>query len=208
MKVTLRLSDGRKMAFSKEELAVIVEKHFKTQEEDPKKQAIEAWSKSKQVKVFEVNPLTIDQTLFMHPRRNLDQEKTRQLILDAFEEIRNCPERAKAFKTYMPPKTWEYKKVSEIKKIASQIGDHNADWVEQALEWAQRISNGEPWENICNKYDTAHWYRLVVWKNKYSRLVGGSRAGYNNFTPSTVSVLDSLDDYTYDCVVPLVVFYD
>lgn len=207
MKVTLQLSDGRKMDFSEEELAEIVEKQLKAQE-DPKKQAIQTWCKKKEGEVFEVNPLTIDQKLFTQPRHNLNQEKTRQLILDAFEQIRKFPKRAKAFKTFVPPKTWEYKKVSEIKKIASQIGDHNADWVEQALEWAQRISNGEPWENVCNKYDTAKWYRLVIWKNKYSRLVGGSRKGYNNCAPSTVSVLDSLDDYTYDCVVPLVVFYD
>ena len=30
-----------------------------------------------------------------------------------------------------------------------------ADWVEQAFEWAQRISNGESWKTICNDADTA-----------------------------------------------------
>lgn len=48
-----------------------------------------------------------------------------------------------------------------------------ADWVEQALEWAQRIHNGETWESICNEPDTAKYYRLIIWKSGFAKIIGG-----------------------------------
>ena len=108
----------------------------------------------------------------------------------------------------MPEKTWRSKRVANLKKIANKLGDHCADWVEQALEWAQRIANGESWEDICNKRDTANWYRMVVWKENLLRLVGGS-CNSINFNPAFVggeSVYSFLS--SIDCTVPLVVAYD
>ena len=77
--------------------------------------------------------------------------------------------------------------------------------MEQALEWAQRICNGESWEAVCNDADTANWYRLVVWKNGYGRLVGGSR-NRNFYSPaSDVDNYDYNSNYWVDYTVPLVV---
>ena len=158
-------------------------------------------------KWFKVNPLAINQQLFKRKRSDYQQEQTRQLILKAFEEMKNNPKYAKPFKTMMPEKTWESKTVGELKELASKLGDHNADWVEQALEWAQRIANGESWEKICNRSDMANWYRLVVWKNGDTRLVGGSRKVDFYNSASGVSSFSYHGDVNVDYAVPLVVLY-
>lgn len=155
---------------------------------------------------FEVNPQTINQSLFKKERKDERQERTRKLILEAFAEVKSSPEKyGRKFKTMMPKKTWTSKTVAELKQLACEFGNHNADWVEQALEWAQRICNGESWEAVCNKADTANCYRLVVWKNGYARLVGGSR-NYNVLNPAS-DVFD-YDYGSFNCIydtVPLVV---
>ena len=109
------------------------------------------------------------------------------------------------FKTLMPEKTWRWKYVSELKKLATKLGNHEADWVEQAIEWAQRISNGETWEDICNNPDTANCYRLVKWKNGYYRLVGGSRKDYDDHPASDVDHDDYSSNIEIGITVPLVV---
>ena len=65
----------------------------------------------------------------------------------------------------IPKKTWDGgKTVAELEEYAKDLGGQMADWVEQALEWAQMISNGVSWENLKND-DTAKWYRVVKgWK--------------------------------------------
>ena len=122
--------------------------------------------------------------------------------------MKNYPEKfGRPFKTMMPEKTWSSRTVSELKKLACRLGGHNADWVEQALEWAQRIHNGESWEAVCNEPDTANWYRLVVWKNSFVRLIGGS-VEVNDASPA--SDVSSYNYYSYDesyIAVPLVVRY-
>ena len=160
-------------------------------------------------KWFRVNPLAIDQNLFKEKREDLMQDKTRKLILQAFKELKKHPERNKAFKTLIPEKTWEVETVGGLKKMASQLGDHIADWVEQALEWAQRIENGESWEALCNKADTANWYRLVVWKEGYPQCVGGLREDSDFSMPSVALDDDAYADYDFSFLaVPLVVAYD
>ena len=202
MKVTLQVN-GREITFSEEELTSILEKYYKITKLDN----IQIAQTPTEGKWFEVNPSAIDQNLFKEKRSDSKQEKTRLLISDAFEELKKHPERNKAFKTLVPEKTWDSKTVGELKKMASQWGDHIADWVEQALEWAQRIANGESWEAICNEADTANCYRLVVWKNGYARLVGGSRKSDNNFPASDVDNYDYYDvhNFSLDHAVPLVV---
>lgn len=155
---------------------------------------------------FEVKPRAINQNLFKSKRKDRNQELTRQLIVEAFAEMENNPTKyGNNFKTLMPQKTWSSKTVVELKKMACQLGDYNADWVEQALEWAQRIANGESWKTICNKKDTASCYRLVVWKNGYSRLVGGSVDNYNYDPATSVGSCNFYDfNYLYH-TVPLVV---
>ena len=204
MKITLPIH-GRERTFSEKELIAILEKYFSNE-------ATEQATTAKVAQVptedqwFEVNPQTINQSLFKKKRKDERQERTRKLILAAFAEVKSSPEKyGRKFKTMMPKKTWTYKTVAELKQLACEFGNHNADWVEQALEWAQRICNGESWEAVCNNADTANWYRLVVWKNGYARLVGGSRRGSNSYPASDVNFYDY---YSYGRIydtVPLVV---
>ena len=207
MKITLPIH-GRERTFSEKELIAILEKYFSNE-------ATEQATTAKVAQVptedqwFEVNPQTINQSLFKKNRKDERQERTRKLILGAFAEVKSSPEKyGRKFKTMMLKKTWTFKTVAELKQLACEFGNHNADWVEQALEWAQRICNGESWEAVCNNADTANWYRLVVWKNGYARLVGGSRHDDNYFPASD----DLSDDYfsfnSFDNTVPLVVLYE
>ena len=207
-KITLQLSNGREMSFSEQELIAIVEKHLSS--EDTKKATIaEVVKKPTEGEWFEVKPQAIDQKLFEKEREDKRQERTRQLILEAFVEMKNKPEKyGKNFKTMMPKKTWSSKTVTQLKEMASKMGDHNANWVEQALEWAQRIANGESWEDICNAKDTANWYRLVVWKDRYTRLVGGAVCGEYQVHASFVVMLGYFDICILDDAVPLVVLYE
>ena len=197
MKVTLQVN-GQEMTFSEQELIAIVREHLKTKTSS-ERPTEEKW--------FEVKPQSIDQGLFKKKRANGRQEATRQLILEAFAEVKANPEKYSGnFETMMPKKDWDREIVAELEKKASQLGDHIADWVEQALEWAQRITNGETWKSICNDPDTANWYRLVKWKDGYFRLVGGSRC-YSN-------PVSGIHDYRYysdnylSKTVPLVVLYE
>lgn len=207
MKITLPIH-GRERTFSEKELIAILEKYFSNE-------ATEQATTAKVAQVptedqwFEVNPQTINQSLFKKNRKDERQERTRKLILEAFAEVKSSPEKyGRKFKTMMPKKTWTSKTVAELKQLACEFGNHNADWVEQALEWAQRICNGESWKAVCNNADTANWYRLIVWKNGYARLVGGSR-NFNLDNPA--SDVDYDDYYSNDRInytVPLVVLYE
>ena len=109
----------------------------------------------------------------------------------------------------MPEKDWIDKTVIQLKELACELGDHNADWVEQALEWAQRISNGESWKTLCEKEDTANWYRLIVWKEGYSLVIGGSDFFSDKHSPTTLYEDDTIEDEVeLDDTVPLVVSYE
>lgn len=159
-------------------------------------------------KWFEVNPRDIDQSLFKKKRNDKKQEKTRKLIKQAFAKVKSNPEKyGKNFKTLMPRKTWSSETFLQLNLLTCKLGDHNADWVEQALEWAQRIYNGESWETVCNNPDTAHWFRLIVWKNGDIRCVGGSTAFYHFPAPSDVGLRSYSFYEPFSNAVPLVVLY-
>lgn len=205
-KITLPVN-GREMTFSEDELIDILEKHFNS--EIAERETTEVTQISTESKYFSVNPTAIDQNLFEKKRDDPNQECTRQTILEAFIEVKNNPEKyAKSFKIMIPEKTWSVKTVEELEKLVKNVGGHITNWVEQALEWAQRIANGETWEAICNEPDIEKWYRLVIWKNDNARLVGGS-SELNRDIPASVVV-------SYDCTfnvklhntVPSVVLYD
>ena len=207
MKPITLIVNGREMTFSEQELIAIVEKHLSS-ETTQQATIAKVAQKPTEDEWFEVKPQAIDQNLFEKERKDNRQEKTRQLILEAFAKMKDNPEKyGKNFKTMMPKKIWIDKTAAQLKEMASNLGDHNADWIEQALEWAQRIANGELWETICNDKDTANWYRLVVWKNGYARLVGGSVNGSNFDPASDVVSLNYDDDDDLSCTVPLVVLY-
>ena len=206
-KITLQVN-GREMTFTEQELVAIVEKHLlsETTKEITVTKVAQKWAEDEW---FEVKPHAIDQKLFEKKRKDTMQENTRQLILKAFEKMKANPEKyGKNFKTLMPKREWKVKTVMELKEMARDFGDHNADWVEQALEWAQRIANGESWKSICNDDDTANWFRLVVWKNGYARLVGGS-VGNGNCHPASYVYSSDYRDYEHlQHTVPLVVLYE
>lgn len=204
MNVTLKVN-GRDMTFSKEELTTIVEDYLTRNKvsmaEVPKKPTVGEW--------FKVKPLSIDQRLFRERREDESQEETRQLIVEAFEQLEANPQKyRKNFKTLIPSKKWAYASVADLKDLACHDGDHNADWVEQALEWAQRITNGESWKAVCNDIDTTEWYRAVVWKNGMIRIIGGSDADCSFDTPA--SNLGSIcnDKCILNTTVPLIASYD
>ena len=196
-KITLQIN-GREMNFSKKELEAIVEKHVCT--------TMMAQSPTEE-KWFEVDPNIISQNLFKQKRVDKKQEAVRQMIIAAIAEMQLNPKYQKTFKTLMPRKTWSSKTVMQLAIEAKERGDEMATWIHQALEWAQRITNGESWEEVCNAPDTTNWYRLIFWKNGCARLVGGSITDRNNFPASKIHFDDLLDDRILSFTVPLIVSY-
>ena len=95
--------------------------------------------------VFKVEPLAINQNLFKDKREDSMQEETRQLILRAFEEAKKETRYTRPFSTMVPGQTLGFKNVRDLKHLARESGAYIADWVEQALELAQRIHNGQAW---------------------------------------------------------------
>ena len=202
MKVTLQIS-GQEMTFSEQELTAILEKHFS---DGTTKTADEYADTPTEGKWFKVTPGAINRELFQEERTDSKQEETRQYILEAFSEWESNPEKyTRTFDTYFPKYDFELMPVGQMKNFAEKIGRRQAEWVEQALEWAQRIQNGELWADVCNKMDTARLHRLVTWKDGYCRIVGGSRlCGFNCSASNIDSRHYSSGDILY-YTVPLVV---
>ena len=116
------------------------------------------------------------------------------------EIIKNPEKYEKPFKTIIPKKNWSLKSLSELEGYAnSDEKTHFTDWVEKALEWAQRIQNGETWENVCNDVDTAGWFRLVLWKDNCYHCVGGSQncGLYNSASFVDPNPCDYINDIEY-----------
>lgn len=198
---------GKEITFLKEELADIVEGYFSSIPLD-NDGTLNVTMVPKVNQWFEIRPKAINRKLFEKKRKDIKQEKIRRLIIDAFIQMDSEPKKySRNFKTMFPQKIWKYKTVKELNKLATILGDHNADWVEQALEWAQRIDNGETWEMLCNSPDTSKWYRVVMWSDGCARLVGGSYRD-NVFTAAT-----DVGEYRYAVnivpidSVPLIVSY-
>lgn len=204
---------GRKMTFSEEERIAIVEKHLASETTD--QTITKVVQKPPEDLCFYVKPQTIDQKLFEKKRKDKSQEKTRHIILEAFVEMKKNPKKyGKNFKTMIPRYAGVAINLKQVEKMVRQYGgDHCADWCEQALEWAQRITNGESWEAICNDYDKSRWYRLIRGKNGYM-IVGGSLNGDDYYPASYVrSIYDcivNIDDIVdlLDIIVPLIVYED
>lgn len=197
--ITLTIG-GQEMTFSKDELSNMVEEHIRNKMEacalEQQKTVEKIAEKPTEDEWFEVKPRTIDQMLFEEERKKPEEERIRKLILEAFVEMERIPQKyGRNFKTMFPKKDWAERSVSRLIEMAYVWGDHNANWIEQALEWAQRIANGETWEAVCNYKDTSDWYRLIIWKNGYARLVGAMYYDFHAY------------EKLYD-TVPLVVLYE
>lgn len=193
--------NGRKMHFSDEELIAILEKHFSNEE-----QPIQIVEMPVEGKLFVVKPVKINRSLFSEERDNEEQEKLRKLILQAFDRLDNEPKKyRRTFYTFKPEKTWvEPQTVCQLRKMACKMGDHLTDWVEFALEQAQRIHNGESWESICNIPDTLNYNRLIVWKDGSYRIVGGSVKKGDIKSPSYIFGFGYESNCVLESVVPSV----
>lgn len=161
--------NGQETTFSDEELTVILEKYFSK----------EATELPEDGKWFEVNPLAIDRRFFQKERKDEAQESVRQNILYAFGEMEKNPERyARKFRVMSPFNTWGNKKFEELMELAKELALKNADRVEVGFKWAQRIQNGDSWENLCNLAEyKRRCARLVIWKrgmDGYAVTIGGS----------------------------------
>ncbi len=164
----------RALEFSRDDLRVIVDRDLKTYP-IAKTPTEGMW--------FEVDPKAIDQKLFFEERKDNNQEWMRLVIREAFKEMRKNPEYKRKFMTHVPKKTWVIKTFAEMQSFAEGRGDHMTTWVEQALEWAQRIHNGESWETLCNTPDTIKWFKAVEWKGGVA-LIGGE-----NYSPATTALI-------------------
>lgn len=197
--------NGRDMVFSEKELVDILEKNIK----HCNACQIEISDKPVEEKGFKVNPFEINQKLFKKQRKDKYQERTRQIILEAFEELKEKPEKyADPFITFRPEKNWiGTKSIQELIDLAESIGDHLMDWVEQALEWAQRIQNGESWETVCNEPDTAKYHRLILWKNGRIRFLGGCTKINSCASATNVYCIDFYLESAVGNTVPAVIMY-
>lgn len=188
-KILLSINDVE-IVLTRKKLISLLEQHFDFTSELQDKIS---WN-------YIVVPNSINQEVFRKQRKDERQERTRQIILSAFMAMQKNPDKyTKSFEILIPKKEKSSQTVKKMIEMSGKIGDHIADWVEQALEWAQRISNGEAWEDICNNPDKQDWFRLIIWKNGKARIVGNSnRSNVNLYIPySSVSNLDCLPDEIY-----------
>ena len=126
---------------------------------------------------FRVIPHSIDRNLFEEMRKDARQELVRKMILLAFTHVDRYPKTFGTFYTTYPKKKWDKMRVRDMERMAEQIGEGVATITHQALEWAQRIANGEKWETLCNKPDEANYYRLAKWYvGTGLKQVGGAKA--------------------------------
>lgn len=104
---------------------------------------------------FEVNSQTIDRSLFESERSDEDEEEVRGWIQWAFEQVEKEPEKyAEPFETIISKNAcMQYLSCTTMEHLTYKFD--RTDIVEQLLEWAQRISNGETWEAVCNDKETA-----------------------------------------------------
>lgn len=187
---------GTTRIFEREDLEEILEEYYdlkEAQQED---------------EYTEVDLRKIDWGLFEKERTDLQQEKIRRIILEALDAYRNHT-RKENFTTWVPINTWGEMTANELESLAYKRGDSLASWFHQALEWAQKITNGKTWEAICNNPDTAKYRRIVRWKSPDAlRLIGGSTEYLDtrNYPPSYISEYWCVGSHLYEAV-PLIVFY-
>ena len=157
---------------------------------------------------FLVNPKAINRQLFAEKRTDPCEERTRQLILEALVVADDNPKYERCFETLVPKKTWKGgKKVKECKAIASELGDGMANWVEEGLEEAQRLTNGESWNHVCDGPGANNWHRMIIWKNGFARVIGEAKMCGISFGAATVIEEDFDDERTVGATVPKVVKY-
>ncbi len=158
-------------------------------------------------KKFLVKPSEIDRSLFEDSRIDPDQEEIRKLIKKAFDKVDKKPKKYGVdFSTLIPKKEWACgKNVVELKEEAKNQGGHMANWIEQALEWAQRIDNGESWETICNEPDKNKHYRMIIGEKGYCKMMGGSTIFEDKYPPASTGIDCNISGSVFTATVPLIV---
>lgn len=196
-------SRGREVKLSEEELDKLLDRFLKEKE----REAIPI------VRTSTVVPYSIDRRIFTEPRKNYEQDIVRHKILWALDEVEKNPEKySRPFQILIPKSfDWEtvarIKSISEMEAFAKKIGGHLTEDVEQCLEWAQRIDNGDTdhWWKICQDPERAEDKKLVKWGKGYV-LVGGS--GMSASTLSDFRWYDPEVDYEVRLhMVPSIVVY-
>ena len=125
---------------------------------------------------FLVDIDTFKMSLFIEERQDKDQEVTRRRILQAIREVEsnNFPRK---FQTKVPIKKW--KGVLSKAQLNTMLDKSNvllASETAQFLEWGQRLSNGETWEELCNIPDNNNYLRLVYLEGAKSyTIIGGTK---------------------------------
>lgn len=185
-KITLTVN-GRKESFSKEELTAKLErlaeleKNF-SKKNDAQVKMFELAEKPTEGKCFKVDPIEIvkKEVLFLQSRIDKKQDIARRRILKAIKEVKKSPQKyGEVFYLLIPKKEWVYrskrcKTIQEQNKFAENLGGYISNFITEPLVWAQRIINGESWGTLCNEPDTLKWYRIVIWENGETKLVGGA----------------------------------
>ena len=200
MKLKVLLKDGTSKTLDVVSFSVIDENRFITLGE----------------RHFRIDYKTIDKKLFEKKRKTLKQEETRMKIKKAFMMAEKHPyQYAVPFWTMVPKRKDCGGDIGEIIQYAVNLGGIPADWVHQALEWAQRITEkGEKaWKEICNEPDTHNSYRLIISEDGTPILMGGSRDD-GDASPEAEfagTYEPVMSPEAYDAVgytVPNVVFYE
>ncbi len=210
MKIILEVR-GHEMTFTEKELEAILEDHFARFMTD-EELGTNPEGKPNKDQCFMVNPQSIDRTYFENMRKDGKQESVRKRILKAFAEVDKNPEKYdRIFWTFVPEKKWAWKTAKGIQEYACNLGNHMADWIEQALEWAQRIYNNQTdsiWYDLCNRKDTEKWFRLIIVNCDYMCYVGDSMKSAGTHAPCDMYVVNYKPDMRMESTVPLVVLYD
>ena len=173
MKITLSLF-GKEETFLEEDLTNILEDYFSKEHNGRIK--IKKPEKPNCEVPFKVDPQKINRSFFVNEREDCVQEEIRQLICEAFKKVdANPKEYGQPFETLrISREEIEFMSEAKFADFASELGGHIANWVEQALEWAQRIQNGESWQELCNYSDNTRQRRLIIWQDGQLRTVGGT----------------------------------
>ena len=184
--------DVNEITVTVKELVSILEQHFKI---------------LNVVKGVEVNPITIDESIFEMGEKGYysHEEYIMQLIQKAFIEMKKDLRRyARPFEIVTPAELEPVYTEEKMVALAEQYGDHLADWVEQALEFAQKIANGE---DIFNKSDDSKWFRAISWQDGHVCLVGGSEEFNNHDCASAIHEFHVNSFYQLHNAVPAIVRY-
>ena len=141
---------------------------------------------------------------FLFKRLDPSQEVIRKLIRQALKEAKKNKGHYSSFELMVPEQHLGNGLDSMINGAKSYHAEI-ANWIEQALEWAYRISEGESWKSLCNEPDDSEFFRVIFWKDDEVAFIGD---GCNYCIRPQTSILTDFfaaNELCYGCSVPLLV---